>query len=87
MQVLVWNWWNAHGLLRKRGKKNTFTQNIMTYRVEVPWCKASQQELLSFALRASEQNPKHRGCHRHDVVQVSAGILEVCHSQIPHLPR
>ena len=39
----------------KEEKKSTFTQNIMTYRVEVPWCKASQQELLSFALRASEQ--------------------------------
>ena len=39
MQVLVWNWWNAHGLLQKKGKKkkkNTFTQNIMTCRVEVP---------------------------------------------------
>ena len=39
----------------KEKKKSTFTQNIMTCRVEVPWCKASQQELLSFALRASEQ--------------------------------
>ena len=38
MQVLVWNWWNAHGLLRKKGKKekSTFTQDIMTCRVEVP---------------------------------------------------
>ena len=86
MQVLIWNWWNAHGLLRKRRKEEHITQDIMTYRVEVPWCKASQQELLSFALRASEQTQKRRGCHRHDVVQVSAGILEVGQSQIPHSP-
>ena len=86
MQVLIWNWWNAHGLLRKRRKEEHITQDIMTYRVEVPWCKASPQELLSFALRASEQTQKRRGCHRHDVVQVSTGILEVSQSQIPHSP-
>ena len=55
MQVLIWNWWNAHGLLRQRRKEEHITQDIMTYRVKVPWCKVSQQELLSFALRASEQ--------------------------------
>ena len=55
MQVLIWNWWNAHGLLRKRRKEEHITQDIMTYRVEVPWCKASPQGLLSFALTASEQ--------------------------------
>ena len=77
MQVLVWNWWNAHGLLQKKGKKKE-EEHIHTRHHDLSsrssrGVKASQQELLSFALRASEQTQKRRGCHRHDVVQVSAG--------------
>ena len=65
MQVLIWNWWNAHGLLRKReggkkrkekkGEEHIHTRHHEPVESKFPWCAASQQELLSFALRASEQ--------------------------------
>ena len=74
------------GRKKKKREQEHITQEIMTYRIEVPWCKASPQELLSFALRTSEQTQKRRRCHRPDVVQVSTSILEVGQSQIPHSP-
>ena len=36
-------------------KTGTLTQNITTIESEFPWCEASMQGLLSFALLASEQ--------------------------------
>ena len=36
-------------------KTGTLTQNITTIESEFPWCEASEQGLLSFALLASEQ--------------------------------
>ena len=37
-------------------KTGTLTQNITTVESEFPWCEASEQGLLSFALLASKWN-------------------------------
>ena len=58
MQVLVWNWWNGHVFAPIKKKTGTFTQNITTVESVFPWCEASVQGLLSFALLASEQAHK-----------------------------
>ena len=35
-------------------KTGTLTQNFMTFESKLPWCETSDQELLSFALLASD---------------------------------
>ena len=50
-------------------------------------CSGKEEKKSTIVVVCTEgfrANPKRRGCHRHDVVQVSAGILEVYQSQIPH---
>ena len=48
----------SKGKKKKQKETGTFTQYITTVESVIPWCEASVQELLSFALLASEQAQK-----------------------------